>query len=225
VTARRPSRERASASLVVLAALGLACILALFGADLARVATGRARVQSVADAAALAAAQELVAPSGRTPAELAEDYARRGGAWLVACRCSAEADDAVVRVAMHVTLPFLGQTRTVEASARAVVAAPPGTEGLLPFFAARLSCLFSRVPGLWIVSGFRTHAEQAALFQQKPELAAPPGHSNHELGLAADLGYPDSSTQRGAHAVASDCALEFPVPYEPWHVEPAGLTK
>lgn len=49
-------------------------------------------------------------------------------------------------------------------------------------------------------------------------------HSNHELGLAAGLGYPDTSAQRGAHAVASDCALVFPVPYEPWHVEPVGLT-
>lgn len=224
MTTPRPRAERASASLVVLVALGLACILALFGADLARVATGRARVQAVADAAALAAAQELVAPSGRTPAELAEDYARRGGAWLVACRCPAEANEAVVRVGMHVTLPFLGQTRTVQASARAVVASPPGTEGFQPFFSARLGCLFSRVPDLWIVSGFRTHAEQASLFEQKPELAAPPGHSNHELGLAADLGYPDTSAQRAAHAAAAGCALEFPVSYEPWHVEPAGLT-
>lgn len=222
--ARRPSTERASASLVVLVALGLACILALFGADLVRAATGRARVQAAADAAALAAAQELVAPSRRSPTQLAADYARRGGAWLVACRCSAEADEAVVRVAMRVTLPFLGQTRTVEASARAVVVAPPGTQGLQPFFVARLGCLFSRVPGLWIVSGYRTHAEQAALFEQKPDLAAPPGHSNHELGLAADLGYPDESAQRRAHAAASGCALEFPVPIEPWHVEPAGLT-
>jgi hypothetical protein len=208
---------------VVLVALGLACILALFGADLVRAATGRARAQAAADAAALAAAQELVAPSGRSPAQLAADYAQRGGAWLVACRCSAEADEAVVRVAMHVTLPFLGQTRTLEASARAVVATPAGTQGLQPFFAARLGCLFSRVPGLWIVSGYRTRAEQAALFEEKPDLAAPPGHSNHELGLAADLGYPGGSAQRRAHAVAGACALEFPVSYEPWHIEPVGL--
>lgn len=224
MTTRRPSCQRASASLVLLVALGLACILALFGADLARVAAGRARVQAVADAAALAAAQELVAPSGRTPAELAEEYASRGGAEMTACRCSRQADEVVVNVSLDVSLPFLGQVRTVRASARAVVAAPPGTEGLRPFFAARLGCLFSRVRGMWIVSGFRTHAEQASLFEQKPELAAPPGHSNHELGLAADLGYPDTSAQRAAHAAASSCALEFPVHYEPWHVEPAGLS-
>src|SRR5918999_1564908 len=85
---------------------------------------------------------------------------------------------------------------------------------------ARLACLFDRVDGLWIVSGYRTRAEQAALYEQKPGLAAPPGQSNHELGLAADLGYPSSSAENEAHVAAPGCGLEFPVSYEPWHVEP-----
>jgi secretion/DNA translocation related TadE-like protein len=204
-------------------ALAFATILAAFAADLSRASAARGRAQTAADAAALAAAQELVAPSDATPGEAAADYAARNGADLVECECPVGGREATVTVEVEVDLPFLDQTRKVRASARAVVAAPPGAEGLQPSFVTRLSCLFERVPGLWIVSGFRTRAEQAVLFELKPHLAAPPGHSNHELGLAADLGFPSESGQRAAHAAALGCGLEFPVPYEPWHVEPAGL--
>jgi hypothetical protein len=38
------------------------------------------------------------------------------------------------------------------------------------------------------------------------------GSSNHELGLAADLGYPSVSAERLAHRDAAGCGLEFPVP-------------
>jgi LAS superfamily LD-carboxypeptidase LdcB len=89
-------------------------------------------------------------------------------------------------------------------------------------FAARLSCLIDRVAGLSIVSGFRTRAEQAALHRLKPHLAAPPGHSNHERGLAADLGFASDAARRAAHGRAASCGLEFPMSWEPWHVEPAG---
>jgi secretion/DNA translocation related TadE-like protein len=217
------TRQRGSASLVVTAALALAAVTAAFSADLSRVAVGRTEAQTAADAAALAAAQELVRPTGRAPPDVAAEYAERHGARLVSCVCASEGTEAVVTVTREVTLPLLGQTRTVRASARAVVAAPPGTEGLQSFFASRLACLFDRVDGLWIVSGYRTRAEQAALYEQKPGLAAPPGQSNHELGLAADLGYPTERSEDAAHAEAAGCGLEFPVPYEPWHVEPAGL--
>jgi secretion/DNA translocation related TadE-like protein len=215
--------QRGSASLVVAAALAFAAIFAAFSADAVRAVGARSRAQTAADASALAAAQELVAPSARTPGEIAEEYATRHGARIVACRCDPSGDEVVVTVELDVSLPFLGQTRTVRAAARAVVAAPPGSEGLQPYFASRLGCLFDRVRGVWIVSGFRTHAEQAAVYEQKPGLAAPPGQSNHELGLAADLGYPSKAAQSLAHAVAPGCGLEFPVSYEPWHVEPYEL--
>jgi secretion/DNA translocation related TadE-like protein len=214
--------QRGSASLVVAAALAFAAVLAAFTADLSRVAVGRTEAQTAADAAALAAAQELIRPSDRSPSEVAAVYAERHGTHLVFCDC--EGDEAVVTVADEVALPLLGQVRTVRATARAVIAAPPGSEGLQPFFAARLACLFARIEGLWIVSGYRTRAEQAALFAQKPGLAAPPGQSNHEVGLAADLGYPTASAERAADAEAGACGLEFPVSYEPWHVEPLGLS-
>jgi secretion/DNA translocation related TadE-like protein len=215
--------QRGSVSLVVAATLAFGAVLAAFSADLARVTVGRARAQAAADAAALAAAQQLIRPSDRSPAELAAEYAERGGTELLACRCDPGATEAVVTVERDVVLPLLGQVRTVRASARAVVAVPPGTEGLQPFFVARLWCLFDRVDGLWIVSGFRTRAEQAALHEQKPGLAAPPGHSNHELGLAADLGYPSPEAEDAAHTAAPGCGLAFPMSYEPWHVEPIGL--
>jgi secretion/DNA translocation related TadE-like protein len=216
--------QRGSASLVVAAALAFAAVMTAFSADLSRVTVARAEAQTAADAAALAAAQELIRPSGRTPTEVAEEYAERHEARLVSCICDPDATEAVVTVRVEVTLSLLVQTRTVTASARAVVTAPPGSEGLQPYFAARLACLFAEVEGLWIVSGYRTRAEQVALYEQKPGLAAPPGESNHELGLAADLGYPAGDAEAAAHRVAAPCGLEFPVPYEPWHVEPIGLS-
>jgi secretion/DNA translocation related TadE-like protein len=217
------SGERGSASLVAMVAVGFAAVLAAFSADVSRASDARGRAQTAADAAALAAAQELVVPSGTSPAEVAAEYATRHGTRLVGCRCDPGGDDVMVTVALDVRLPFLGQERTVTASARAEGAAPPGSEGLQPWFMTRLSCLFDRVPGLWIVSGFRTRAEQADLYREKPGLAAPPGHSNHEIGLAADIGYPSEDAQRSAHVAAPGCGLEYPVSYEPWHVEPAGL--
>ena len=215
--------ERGSVSIVVVAAVAFGAILAAFSADVTRVVAARARAQTAADAAALAAAQELIAPSVRSPEELAREYAARHGATVVDCDCEAGADEVVVTVRLDVDLPHLDQTRTLQAAARAVVAIPDGTEGLQPHFIARLSCLFARVPGLWIVSGFRTRAEQADLYEEKPDLAAPPGHSNHELGLAADLGYPSGQAQRAAHHEAVGCGLEYPMSYEPWHIEPVEL--
>ena len=214
--------QRGSASVVVVAAVALAGIVAAFSADLSRVVVARARAQTAADAAALGAAQELLIPSGTSPEQVAAHFADRNGGRLVGCRCDPGSTEAVVTVEVEVALPLLAQTRTVQTSARAVISAPPGSESLQPFFVVRLSCLFHEVDGLWIVSGFRTRAEQAALFEAKPGLAAPPGSSNHELGLAADLGYPSEEAERAAHARASSCGLEFPVPYEPWHVEPIG---
>ncbi len=211
--------QRGSASMLVVAALGFTAILALLTADLARVAFARTRAQTAADAAALAAAQELLVPSLVSPRAVAEEYAGRHGADVTRCECDAASDEAVVVVELPVSLPFLGRESRVRAIARAVVE-PAGVAGLDPMFASRLGCLFQKVPGLWIVSGFRTREEQAALYEEKPDLAAPPGHSMHELGLAADLGYPSEAAGSKTHAVADSCGLEFPVSYEPWHVEP-----
>lgn len=206
---------------MVASAVGLAAILSALSADLARVVSARTHAQAAADAAALAAAQELLVPSALSPSEVAEDYAARHGATVIECRCERSSDDVLVGVELPVTLPFVGRVSTVGARARAVVESAEML-GLDPGFAAGLRCLFSKVAGLTIVSGFRTHAEQAQLYAEKPQLAAPPGHSKHEVGLAADLGYPSETAREHAHAEAPSCGLGFPVSHEPWHIEPIG---
>lgn len=216
--------ERGSVTLIVAASLAFAGVIGAFGADISRAIAARGRAQAAADAAALAAAQELVISSGRPPQEVAAEYAARGGARLESCRCDPAADEVVVSVALDVHLPLLGQDRTVRARARAVVEAPTGTQGLQGWFVARLACLFQRVRGIRVVSGFRTRAEQARLHAERPAWAAPPGRSMHERGLAADLAFPSRFAQRRAHSVADVCGLEFPVRREPWHLEPATRT-
>jgi hypothetical protein len=206
-------------TLIVAASLAFAAVIGAFGADATRAIAARGRAQAAADAAALAAAQELVISSGRPPQEVAAEYAERGGARLQSCRCDPAADEVLVSVTLDVHLPLLGQVRTVEASARAVVEAPAGTQGLQGWFVARLACLFNRIPGIRIVSGLRTRAEQARLHTERPDLAAPPGRSMHERGLAADLAFSSEFAQRAAHSGAGVCGLGFPVAGEPWHVE------
>lgn len=210
--------ERGSVTIVMAGVLAVVAMLAALTVEVGRAARVRGRAQAVADAAALAAAQELIHPTADVEA-VAGEYAGRHGAELIACACDGP-DEVTVEVELDVWLPFLGP-RTVRARARALVAAPAGSRGLQPWFIARLSCLFSRVPGLWIVSGFRTRTEQARLHRRKPHLAAPPGRSMHEVGLAADLGYPSAAARRAAHASAGGCGLRFPLSHEPWHVEPA----
>ena len=217
--------ERGSVTLIVAASLAFAGVLGAFGADVTRAIAARGRVQAAADAAALAAAQELVFPSGQPPEQVAAEYAERGGARLESCWCDPSADEIVVSVALDVSLPLLGQVRTVRAKARAVVEAPPETRGLQAWFAARLGCLFEVVPGLRVVSGFRPRAEQTRLHAERPDLAAPPGRSMHELGMAADLAFPSGSAQREAHSMARGCGLAFPVSGEPWHVEPTAWSR
>lgn len=78
-----------------------------------------------------------------------------------------------------------------------------------------------------IESGLRTRDEQAALYQRylngTGNLAAPPGHSNHESGNAADAyvnGVPLASVPGAAEACRA-AGLHFPVHGEAWHVEHA----
>ena len=98
--------------------------------------------------------------------------------------------------------------------------------GMNAAFVAKLRAAFAAIPGgtCRVGSGFRSHSEQARLYRAKPGLAARPGHSNHERGLAADL-----SCNHGAlawlHRNASRFGLRFPMSYESWHIEPEGATR
>jgi secretion/DNA translocation related TadE-like protein len=225
---RRPderARERGAVSVVVAAVAALSLVMSLLVLDLWRAVIARARAQTAADAAALAAAGSMWSRDGPDPTAVASAYAERNGGTLEACECPEGGPEAVVTVRITfgvTTIP--GAHRDVRATARAVVEGlgGPGAEGLRPWFAARLACLDGLVPGIALVSGFRTREEQARLHREKPGLAAPPGRSLHELGLAADLAFPSLAAAGRAHALAGGCGLEFGVPGEPWHASPIG---
>ena len=82
--------------------------------------------------------------------------------------------------------------------------------------------LIAAAPGhIGITSGGRTNAQQAALYAQKgPGLAAKPGSSWHEKGLAADLNWSDQNTLNWMHQHAAEYGMFFPMSYEPWHIQP-----
>ncbi|TMK85656.1 MAG: hypothetical protein E6G44_06335 [Actinobacteria bacterium] len=122
MTRRHRSRgERGSVTVIAAAILFLCGVLVVIAVDLLRVLQARARAQTAADAAALAAAQQIARPSGETPEEAASEYATRNGATLLACRCDPQGGDATVEVQVSVDLVFLGPDRTVRALARAEI--------------------------------------------------------------------------------------------------------
>ena len=121
------SAERGSVSVVLAAGILMVLVLVMGVTDVGRVLIARSKARSAADAAALAAADELALPSGADPAALAAEYAARNGADLTACTCAVgtfEAD-VMVQVTTGDLLLFPG-ARVVVARARAVVDLPTG---------------------------------------------------------------------------------------------------
>ncbi|MEW6059011.1 MAG: pilus assembly protein TadG-related protein [Actinomycetota bacterium] len=109
-------------SAVVVAIVAMALLLSTAAADLARVFVVAARAQAAADAAALAAAQELALPSDIEPVDAATEYAARNGAELLACTCDRGSSSAVVQVRVPVgALILFGSGRSVAAEAAALV--------------------------------------------------------------------------------------------------------
>ena len=127
-----PHRERGSVSVTAVGVMAALVVMAMALSDVARVLSAASTAQTAADAAALAAAQELAIPSkGRFPEQDAADYAARNGARLVDCDCPSEGEEAVVEVRVPVgPLLLFGGDRTVTAHARAVLdrsgPTPPG---------------------------------------------------------------------------------------------------
>lgn len=120
--------EAGSVSVFTAAVLFVAGILCLAAVDIMRAAQGRAKAQTAADAAALAAAQEIAIPSGRSPGDLAADFAARNGATVLSCRCTPGTSEALVTVDVPVPMVLLGPDRHVEATARAVIEGAGGGE-------------------------------------------------------------------------------------------------
>lgn len=121
------------------------------------------------------------------------------------------------------------------ASGRGGAPAPmsdPG--GLVPSFAASLQP-FLAATGATIGSGYRSVAQQSKLWQQAlakygsvaeaRKWVAPPGHSNHNKGLAVDLRFPTAASRAKAHQLAARFGLTFPLSNEDWHLEPIGARR
>ena len=97
-----------------------------------------------------------------------------------------------------------------------------------PDFEARANALVAQSDGrIWIESGDRDTATQTRLWneavakygeEEARNWVAPPGHSNHEKGIAIDFG--------GDMDLLAQLAPQFglyqPMSWEPWHWEPLG---
>lgn len=83
--------------------------------------------------------------------------------------------------------------------------------------------------GVGISSLDRSNEHQAELYAKAQakygananQWVAPPGRSNHNRGVAADLSYEDDNARKWAHENAPKYGLAFPLSNEAWHVEPA----
>lgn len=120
-------------------------------------------------------------------------------------------------------------------------------KGLNPEFAKRLAAFIQAAEGnghsIKIFSGYRSVEHQRRLWQNALKKygsasaarrwVAPPGGSNHNKGIAADLKYNGASPRtqaqcqantacKWAHANAGSAQLRFRLSHEPWHIEPSG---
>jgi hypothetical protein len=215
---------------VIIGALTLTftLLIGIFLGDLGRAAATRTRAQLAADAAALAAVAEGAPYGDGEEMMVARTYAAANGAELIECNCVAGSEAVQVEVDID----------GVRASARAVLdpslfgpAALGITGGLDPRVAAAVETLVRAGGGaIHIVSGWRSPAEQSALWSEalerygSPEVAddwvAPPGSSMHERGLAVDLGGDLELAERLAAELG--LPLHRPLSNEPWHFELVG---
>jgi hypothetical protein len=117
----------------------------------------------------------------------------------------------------------------------------PAIEGMNDDFAGKVAQMFQSAPAnirdkLGVFSGYRSPEHQAELYQAalrkygSPAIArkwvAPPGHSMHNSGLAADLSYDGRSLKdappevvKWLHDNAGAYGLKFPLANENWHIE------
>jgi secretion/DNA translocation related TadE-like protein len=117
--------ERGSVTVAAAGALVALLVCTMGISDISRVLRARTEARTAADAAALAAAQDIAVPTGADPAAPAADLAARNGARLIACECSVGGDDAVVTVERSVErLWLVPGALTLSVEARAVVELP-----------------------------------------------------------------------------------------------------
>jgi LAS superfamily LD-carboxypeptidase LdcB len=104
-------------------------------------------------------------------------------------------------------------------------------QGMNHIFQSRLSAMLRDAPkGAQIMSGYRSPERQQELWDAalakygSPEAArkwvAPPGHSNHNHGIAGDLTFASDEAKQWVHKNAAKYGLRFRMAHEGWHIEP-----
>jgi hypothetical protein len=201
-------RDRGQVTPLLAFAVGLTAVMVLGLAHMGRVVADRAQARTAADAAALAGAAEGEG-SARALAEA------NGGE---VTRYDTTGDEVLVEVSVGGVKAFGRARRHVVVSAAGGPFGPfPGGEGkrrgLSPAMLAALAradqLLGAPVP---VVSGYRSRAQQEALWEQRgsnPFPVAAPGRSLHERGLAVDVprGFVDRLL-----SVADQAGLCHPLP-------------
>jgi secretion/DNA translocation related TadE-like protein len=193
----------------------------------------RARAQTAADAAALAAVYESGPYGTANPEQRAREYARRNDARLIDCDCVQGATEMEVEVVLD---GFTGRARAVIELDKLAPAplSPHGSStsaGLQPAMRRAVDRLIEASNGhVYLVSGTRSTARQTELWHEAlekygdPEIAdnwvARPGTSKHEAGLAVDLGGDLGLAVRLVDELG--LPLWRPMPWEPWHFELTG---
>jgi len=93
-----------------------------------------------------------------------------------------------------------------------------GDTDFVPALGWALSALAKATVGnIFVRDGYRSYAEQARYFARNPNprMVAPPGRSNHQKGIAADI-----APQRPSYGGKERrFGLFFPMSWEPWHIE------
>lgn len=110
------NNDRGNVSIAMLALAAVVAMLILGLGDLTIFLLARAKAQTAADAAALAAAAEQVPGIGRDPTQQARRLAKANGADLTGCACRPEARSATVEVQIPVrfaVIRALGVRRVV----------------------------------------------------------------------------------------------------------------
>ncbi|MCA1840385.1 MAG: Rv3654c family TadE-like protein [Actinomycetota bacterium] len=118
--------QRGSAAVLVLAGALVTMVLLLGLGDLGVFLISRNRAQTAADAAALAAAQELLPGSAAEPASQAARFALKNGAKLLSCRCAPGDRQAVVEVSVPVRFSIVKGLGVTEVRAKALAEVEPG---------------------------------------------------------------------------------------------------
>jgi hypothetical protein len=154
---------------MTLLAVGVAVVMTLASAQVAswwgRASRVAARAQTAADAAALAAVAES-APGGRgDPDGVAAAYAELNDARLVRCECEVGATE--MQVTVYLDGRLAAARAVLDPSALVPLVARVGGAGLHPRLARALRRLLAAARGgVRVVSGWRSPAEQSALWAE-----------------------------------------------------------